>query len=99
MEERLDERRHPQRIAIVGVSGAGKSRLARRLAGPLGLGHIELDRLHWREEHGASKNHRFGRLVGDALARDRWICDGNYLGLWELIAARAEVVKIGRAHV
>lgn len=90
MDERLDGRRHPQRIAIVGVSGAGKSRLARMLAGP--LVHLELDWLHWHSQRDASGRPRFAERVRDALARHQWICDGNYLGCWEMIAERAELV-------
>jgi adenylate kinase family enzyme len=34
------------RIAVIGPSGSGKTRLAGRLAGVLGVAHVELDALH-----------------------------------------------------
>ncbi len=35
------------RIAIVGISGAGKTSLAKRLAATLSVMHVELDALYW----------------------------------------------------
>jgi adenylate kinase family enzyme len=39
------------RLAVVGTTGSGKTRLARRLAQQLDVAHIELDALHWEPEH------------------------------------------------
>ena len=37
----------PRRIAVIGVTGSGKTTLAQNLAELLGLVHIELDAIHW----------------------------------------------------
>ena len=36
------------RIVVVGTSGAGKTTLARRIAGLFELPHIELDAINWQ---------------------------------------------------
>lgn len=36
-----------RRVLVVGRSGSGKTTTARRIAGELGIPHIELDALHW----------------------------------------------------
>ena len=36
------------RIVVIGASGAGKTTLARWIAGQLGLPHIELDAINWQ---------------------------------------------------
>jgi adenylate kinase family enzyme len=76
-------RRHPElldRVVVVGDSGSGKSTVAARLAGMLGLEHIELDALFhlpaWREPDAGV----FRERVRAAIAPfDRWVVSGNYL--------------------
>ena len=36
------------RIVVIGTPGAGKTTLARRIAGQLELPHIELDAINWQ---------------------------------------------------
>ncbi|MBX3204296.1 MAG: AAA family ATPase [Labilithrix sp.] len=68
-----------RRIAVIGVSGNGKTTLARRLAKQLGVVHVELDALchlpGWRE----APNEDFRREVLAALREtDGWVVDGAY---------------------
>lgn len=65
-----------QRVVIVGTSGAGKTTLARRLAGELDAAFIELDALHWLENW--TPNPEFAAHVAEALEAERWVVDGNY---------------------
>ena len=66
------------RIVVVGPSGSGKTRLSARLAGLLGVPHIEIDALwhgpNW-ESCGPEELHA---RVSAATEGDSWVCDGTY---------------------
>lgn len=80
------------RIAVVGTSCAGKSTLARALGRALDLPHTELDTLHWGPGWtGCSPEVLRGR-VGEAVARERWVIDGNYARVRDLVWGRATAV-------
>jgi adenylate kinase family enzyme len=77
------------RIAVVGVTGAGKTTTAARLARAMDLPHIELDALHWQPGWVMIEREPFRHLVTQALSRPAWITDGNYRKARDLIWARA----------
>ena len=68
----------PSRTLVVGVSCAGKSTFARRLAGISGARWIELDELFWSERWQPKSKEEFARLVAEATAGPAWIADGHY---------------------
>ncbi len=70
-----------RRIAIIGNSGSGKSTLGRALAARLNIALVELDALNWRPCWTALSTEdpeQWERVVGEAIAGDEWITDGNY---------------------
>lgn len=74
-------RRVPIRIVITGISGAGKTTLARAIAARLALPHIELDAINWQAGWRDLVRHdppEFIRRVTDAVAAEEWVADGNY---------------------
>lgn len=80
------------RVAVVGTSGSGKSTFARRLAARLGAPHIELDAINWQAGWRDLNSHdlaEFRRRVAAAVAPDRWVSDGNYSQVRDLVLARA----------
>lgn len=80
------------RVAVVGTSGSGKSTFARRLAGQTGVPHIELDAINWGPDWRDLNTHEpqtFKRRVAAAAAQDRWVCDGNYGLVRDIVMARA----------
>lgn len=81
-----------QRIAVVGTTGSGKTTLARRLATALELPHVELDSLQWGPEWTPAETDAFREGVTRALAGDRWVVDGNYGAVRDLIWSRADTV-------
>ena len=66
------------RVNVVGLSGSGKSTIARRLGQVLQVEYIEMDRLfhgpNWTEPEEAE----FRRNVSNAISGERWVLDGNY---------------------
>lgn len=84
--------RAPIRIAVVGLSGAGKTTLARSLAATLAIPHVELDALHWEADWQAltrTNPLEFFRRVDAATVGPAWVADGNYRLVRELVWDRA----------
>jgi adenylate kinase family enzyme len=67
-----------RRIVVIGNSGSGKSRLARRMGERLGLPVIHLDALYWEPGWREPDNHAFRVRVAAALAGGAWVSEGNY---------------------
>jgi adenylate kinase family enzyme len=68
----------PKRVNVVGVSGSGKSTVARRLAEKLGCPHVELDVLYWGPAWQPRPDDVFFASVEKAVAGPAWVLDGNY---------------------
>jgi adenylate kinase family enzyme len=81
-----------QRIVVVGSSCSGKTSYAKRLSEMLAFPHIELDALHWNPNWVEKPLQEFRDLVGNAVAVDRWIVDGNYSAVRDLVWPRASCV-------
>lgn len=82
-----------RRISVVGITGSGKTYLARRLSSQLGLPLIELDRL--RESAAPETDltdERFCEAVKAAVASDSWIIDGHYREIRHLVWNEADLV-------
>src|SRR5512146_1557183 len=77
------------RIAVVGVTGCGKTTTAARLARILVAPHIELDALHWQPGWAMVEHEAFRQRVAEVLDPPTWITDGNYRKARDLIWARA----------
>jgi adenylate kinase family enzyme len=80
------------RIAIVGVTGSGKTSLACRLAQIFRIPHVELDALHWQPNWVMAELEPFRRQVEAALAGPAWVTDGNYGKARDLIWPRATLL-------
>ncbi len=80
------------RIVVVGTSGAGKITLARTIAARLVLPHIELDAINWHAGWRDLTRHdpaEFVRRVTEAIQADRWVVDGNYGAVRDIVWTRA----------
>ncbi|MDR8052409.1 toxin [Burkholderia cenocepacia] len=77
------------RVIVIGTSGAGKSTFSRALAVAAGYPHIELDRLYWGPGWTAVPPEQFEREVLAATAGDRWVADGNYSAVRDVLWSRA----------
>jgi adenylate kinase family enzyme len=80
-----------RRVLVSGISGAGKTTMARELAARLGLPRHELDALH----HGAGwrKRPEFEADVERLAATDAWVTEDQYQTfIGELLWERADTV-------
>jgi len=80
---------HLARVVVVGSSCSGKTTFARELAAVLGSPHVELDALHWGPEWVPKPEPEFARLTDVATAAPRWVVDGNYRIVREIVWPRA----------
>lgn len=80
----------PERVVIAGVSGVGKTSLARRVSARLGIPHTEIDALY----HGAGWVPRpeFLADVQLLVAGECWVTEWQYTTARSILAARADVV-------
>ncbi|MDT9594279.1 AAA family ATPase [Nocardioides zeae] len=80
----------PRRFAVAGVSGVGKTTLARGIAARLGVPHTETDALF----HGPGWTPRpeFLDDVRAAVAEDAWVMEWLYSAARPVIAGRADVL-------
>jgi adenylate kinase family enzyme len=81
-----------QRVLVIGCSGTGKSTFARPLGARTGLPVIHIDQLFWHPGWvQAPPEVYLGRLEA-ALARERWIIDGNNPSTLDLRLPRADTI-------
>jgi adenylate kinase family enzyme len=81
-----------RRVAVIGTSCSGKTTFAAALAARLQAPHIELDALHWRADWIPAPRENFRHAVAAATAADRWVSDGNYSMVRDLVWRRATTV-------
>lgn len=81
-----------QRISVIGTTGSGKTTLARQIAQRLQIPHIELDALHWEPNWAAASEQVFRERVTEVVSGDRWIIDGNYSGVRDIVWGQADTV-------
>ena len=82
----------PQRICIIGTSGAGKTTLARQVAQKLNIPHFELDSLFWEPNWVTAPRDIFRRRVEESLIGNNWIVDGNYSKTRDIVWGKANTL-------
>jgi adenylate kinase family enzyme len=81
------------RVSIVGCSGSGKTTIARALSSALDIPHVELDALYHQPNWTPRPRAELRAEVGERLAGERWIIDGNYSDhVQDLVWERAQTV-------
>lgn len=81
-----------QKALIIGSPGSGKSTFARALHEATGLPLIHLDNLFWNADKTNVEKEVFLARLEDALQRERWIIDGNYLSTMDKRLAACDTV-------
>ena len=80
------------RAVVIGIGGSGKTTLAKQLAAYHGLRYIELDALHWLPNWQMREVDDFRALVAQAVSHERWVTDGNYRVVRDIVWGRATTV-------
>lgn len=80
----------PQRIAVAGASGVGKTTLCQQLEGILGYPRVELDSLYHGEQW--TPRPSFLPELSEFIAGEQWICEYQYPQARPLIVARADTL-------
>ena len=81
-----------RRVSVVGNSGSGKSTLGQSLAVALGAEFLELDSVNHQADWEPLPIEEFRRRVAAVVADERWVIDGNYGRVRDLVWARADTV-------
>jgi adenylate kinase family enzyme len=81
-----------QRVLVIGPGGSGKSTVAKKIAGRLGLPLIHLDALYWQPGWRATAEKAWDEVVRELIAAPRWVIDGNYGGTLGARLARCDTV-------
>jgi adenylate kinase family enzyme len=80
------------RISVVGNSGSGKTTIARKLAAALDAPHLELDAVFHQPGWVPLAEAEFRGRVAEFVTAPRWVTDGNYSAVRDLVWARADTV-------
>ena len=81
-----------KRTVVVGCSCSGKTSLAARLAECMRVPHIELDAIHWQANWRPLPRNDFREVVRKKAAGDRWVIEGNYEQVRDIVLKRATAV-------
>src|SRR5690349_5850250 len=81
-----------KRVVVLGTSGSGKTTFARELAQRLSAAHVELDELYWEPNWTEAPRPVFRGRVTQAVQRDRWVLDGNYRSVRDIVWPRADTI-------
>jgi adenylate kinase family enzyme len=81
-----------RRIAVLGCSGSGKSRLSRALGERLDLPVIHLDAQFWRPGWVQTPVEEWEARQESLFAGDSWVADGNFHATLAWRLARADTV-------
>jgi adenylate kinase family enzyme len=81
-----------RRVSVVGNSGSGKTTFAAELGRLTGAPHLELDSVFHQPGWQPLPTEEFRARVAGFTAGDRWVVDGNYSKVQDLVWDRADTV-------
>jgi adenylate kinase family enzyme len=81
-----------ERVSVIGNSGSGKTTLGRALAEALDAPFVELDSIFHQPGWTELPSEQFRERVSAVVGGDRWVVDGNYSAVRDLVWERADTV-------
>lgn len=82
------------RVVVQGPSGSGKSTLAATLADTLAVAYLELDDIFQQPNWTPLELEEFRRQVGSFVEQPRWVVDGNYSQVRDILWSSATSIVI-----
>jgi adenylate kinase family enzyme len=82
------------RIKIYGCTCSGKTSLAIQLSEILHIPAYHIDDIFWEENWQIREKEEFRREIKDIVIQDRWILDGNYSRVKDLVLPRTTLIII-----
>ena len=82
------------RVVVQGASGSGKTTLAGAIASALGVDHLELDGLYQQPNWTPLDLEEFRARVQWFVAQPRWVVDGNYSHVRDILWPRATAIVL-----
>lgn len=80
------------RVAVVGATNSGKTTFGTALGQKLGIPFVELDALNWGPNWQQRDNETFRQLTAERTAGARWVSDGNYSRVRDLVLDRTTTI-------
>ena len=81
-----------QKVAVIGICGAGKSTLSNVLGKSTGLPVVYLDQIFWKSGWVESEREDFRKRVAEIADSERWIIDGNFSSTFDIRFPRADTI-------
>lgn len=81
-----------RKVIVIGCPGGGKSTFARKLHEKCGLPLYYLDMIWWRDDKSTISQIEFDAKLGEIMAQDSWIIDGNYNRTLEMRVKECDTV-------
>jgi adenylate kinase family enzyme len=79
-----------RRVSVIGTSGSGKSTFAAALASRLAAPCLELDSVYHQADWAPLPVAEFRARVAAVASGERWVIDGNYSTVRDIVWARAD---------
>jgi adenylate kinase family enzyme len=83
-----------RRVCVIGNSGSGKTSLAAALAVRIDAPHLELDSVFHQADWQPLPEEEFRGRVDEFTSADRWVVDGNYRKVRDLVWGRADTIVV-----
>ena len=83
---------NPNRVLVIGASGAGKTAVARRVADRLALPFVASDHFYWGPRWAPTTSEEVARLVAAVVNAKFWVLDGNFDQQRRVVWPRADLI-------
>lgn len=84
--------RQARRLLLIGVTGSGKTTLARALEGRCGIPAVDVDAMAWRPGWVKTPDEELAAAAARVAAGEAWVMDSAWTAIRPVVLPRAELV-------